>query len=523
MAGWLGYANLKAATQRDKTGWFVEWIQGGTKTASGEKISNDSALRIAAFFACMRNISEDVGKLPLKIYKSIKPRGKELQFEHPVYRMIHDAPNPEMTAMTFRQTLTSHCLGWGNGYAQIQRDIGGRPAALWPLRPDRIRVYRRSNNKIWYEVSTDDGGKVWLPANEMLHIPGLGYDGLQGYNVVQYAKESLGIAAASQRFAGAFFGNSAIPGGMLSHPGELSKKAKENLRHAFEKLHRGADNASRLMILEEGLKYDQVTMPLKDAQFIEGREFSIPEICRWFRMQPHKIHDLSRATFDNIEHQGIEYVTDTLTPWFTRWEQEIWRKLLTEDEQRAGYFARHTAEGLLRGDIKTRYEAYRTGREWGWLNADDIRELEDMNPLPEGLGEGYLIPLNMREVGEEVLPLLPEPQENANSFDAIISDMAARLANAEIREVEKHADLDAEAFNVWVKKFYAKHAGYIKKTLAPLADGLPLDAIAEQLTTEGVEAFANGNVEGNLVAWKENRKESIVIMLKEVTKNALSK
>lgn len=530
IASELFVPQLYAATQQATSGWFYDWAMGGRTTTSGENVSNDSAFQLATVFACIRAISEDVGKLPLKIYKNLKPRGKDPLPEHPIYRLLHDQPNPEMTAMTFRQALTSHTLGWGNGFAEIERDIEGKPIYLWPLRPDRVRVFRMDDNRIWYEIRTDDDKQAWLRDDNVFHIHGLGFDGLVGYNVIRYARECLGAALASQKFASTFFGNGARSSGMLSHPGGLSDEARKNLRRSFEEQYQGAQNANRLMLLEEGLKFEQTSVPPEEAQFLETRQFSVPEICRWFRMPPDKVADRLRAQgWSTLEQMNTDYVTDTLLPWFVRWEQEIWRKLLTPKEQRKGLFAKHTVQGLLRGDTKTRNEAYKTGRNWGWLSADDIRELEDMNPLPDGKGEDYLVPLNMKEAGEEVV----ERASFDKAFESFVDNAAERIANAEIREISKvvgKAKEDRERFDSWITDFFEKHTAFMTKALSPLAEAywrvtkkdFYMAAIVGELKQEGTETFTKYDPEETLEAWKQQRKGDIKTIIEEGMKNATS-
>ncbi len=454
-----GYIAATTATTRDKDGWFVEWV-GGVSTASGERVGNDSAMRLSAVYACINAISEDVAKLPLNVYQETDG-GKQKMKAHPVYRLLHYQPNPDMTAMSFRQTLTAHCLSWGNGYAEIIRDNMGVPVELRPLRPDRVKPMRDRNNRTMYRVTNDAGGIVDLWSDEVLHIPGLGYDGVMGYNVIQYAREALGHAAALEKHGAAYFGNGATPGGILVHPGRLSDTARTNLEKFHNKNHRGSDNANKTAIYEEGMQYTKISIPPNESQFIESRQFSIPEICRWFRIQPHKIADLSRSTYSNIEQQSLDYVTDTLSGWLKRWEQAIWWKLFADDEKDDGFYAEHVVEGLLRGDINTRYRSYAVGRQWGFLSVNEIRQKENLNPIDGG--DQYLVPVNM------TTPTKLEHDET-NVQEQIVSDISDRISNAEIREIRKHLKhANTEKFAEWAAVFYEKHNAYIVKSLAPLS------------------------------------------------------
>lgn len=386
---------VKAYTRRKPSrpsnqalGRFGSWqeIFVTTGTRSGVPVSNESALQISAVFACIRNISEDVAKVPLKMYR--KTGNERERIDHPLFDLLNHQPNPEMGSMDFRQTLTAHALGWGNGYAEIQRNINGDVKALWPLHPKRVKPQRLENDQIVYEVTQDDGSIKNIRPDFMLHVKGLGDDGVIGYNVIQFARENLGLAKAAETFGGAYFGNNTVMGGVLKHPANLSKNAQDRLLRNIKDKHQGADKAHNLMILEEGMTFEKTVIPPEESQFLETRQFSVPEICRWFRMPPHKVADLQRATFSNIEHQDLEYVKDCLTAWFKRWEQSIWSKLLTDRDIQGGVYAEHSAEGLLRGDIQSRYQAYQialgNNNNPGFMTINEVRALENLNPLDGG-------------------------------------------------------------------------------------------------------------------------------------------
>ncbi|MHC4697117.1 MAG: phage portal protein, partial [Planctomycetota bacterium] len=362
----------------------------------GETVGPDKALTLSAYFAAIRAISEDVAKLPLILYERMEPRGKRRMPKHPVYRLLHDEPNPEMSSMSFRETLTLHAIGWGNGCAEIVRSKQGRALALWPLDPARVRIERDDAKRIVYIVQPVDGGKeITFASRDIFHLHGLGFDGLTGYSVAHLARESIGGALAAERSGAALFGNGSRPGGVLEHPGVLSDEARMYLRQSWEEKHKGAENANKTAILEQGLQFKPISIPNKDAQWIEAREFMVSELARWLRIPPHKIAHMRDATFSNIESQAREYVTDTLQPWHVRWEQEIARKLIPA---RSGLFAEHLVDGLLRGDTETRFNAYRTAILAGWMSRNEARALENMNPA-DGL-DTFLEPLNTGPVGE---------------------------------------------------------------------------------------------------------------------------
>jgi len=388
-----------------KFGSWVEWFSAAN-TSSGVQITNNSALHIAAVFACIRNISEDVAKVPFKVYIK-NGDSKTVQPDHSLSQILNYRPNDEMTAMSLRQTLTALCLGWGNGYAEIERTLGGKVTGLYPIHPSRVKVDRNTSGKIVYKIKDDEGFERTLSADRILHIPGLGDDGIVGYNVIQYARENLGALQASEKFGASYFGNNTVLGGILKHPTTLTDNSRKNLQASLEK-YRGSENANKVLLLEEDMNWITPVIPAKESQFLESRQFSIPEVCRWFRMPPHKIADLQRATFSNIEQQDLEYVKDCLTAWFKRWEQAVWWKLLTEQEKRQGYYVEHTVEGLLRGDIQARYGAYQialgNNNNPGFMTINEVRSLENLNPIDGG--DELFSPQPQQEFdnGEEIQP-----------------------------------------------------------------------------------------------------------------------
>jgi len=378
--------------------WWHE-IGWGRRSATGVQVTETSALYSSAVFACVRLLAETVASLPLPIYKRKVPRGKERAYNHPLYPLLHDSPNPWTTSYNFREALQGHLCTWGNAYAEIDWDMRtGRARALWQLRPDRMKV-GKENNHLIYVYTLPDGTVAKLDAFRIWHIPGFGFDGLVGYSPIQLAREAIGLSLATEEFGARFFGNGAKPGGVLEHPNKLTKQAQDNLRDSWNEMHQGLSNQHRIAILEEGMKYQQVGIPPEDAQFLETRKFQTNEIARFFHIPPHMIGDLDRATFGNIEQQSLEFVIYTLRPWLVRWEQSAHLKLMGPEERQL-YFVEFLVEGLLRGDFVSRNQGYATARQWGWMSANDIRELENMNPLPDNQGDIYLIPMNMIPAGE---------------------------------------------------------------------------------------------------------------------------
>ena len=400
------------ATLRNPPDWLTDALIG-TTTTSGERVNEQIAMGLSAWYGAIRAISEDVAKLDLILYRRRKDGGKDRATGHPLYRMLHDSPNPDHTSIVFEETILQHALGWGNGYAEIVRSHGGTgaPVALWPLDPGSVTPTRK-DDQFFYRVTLPNGGFVDIPPNDMLHIHGLGPMGDSGYNLTRIAREALGSYIALQKFAGAFFGNGSTIGGILEHPQQLSQEAQNRLRASFAERHATASNAFSLLIAEEGMTYKQLGIAPEQGQFIQSRYFAVEDVARWFRIPPHKIQHLLRATFSNIEHQAIEYVGDTLLPWMKRIEQEINRKLLPQD---GTMFVEHLIDSLLRADIKTRNEAYKAAVDGGWMTRNEVRIRENLNPK-EGLDD-FLVPLNMGIVGEEPPPPPEPPTPPANPSD----------------------------------------------------------------------------------------------------------
>lgn len=371
---------------------------GGHQTSTGLDVNEFTALNYSAVFAAVGLISSQVGNLPLLLYRKVG-EGKERFERHPLYRLIHDRPNPDMSAFVFRETLQAHVLTWGNGYAEIQRDGAGRPSALWPITPDRVTPFRRgSDAALEYRVVNRDGNDVFIPSADMLHVPGHGFDGICGYSVIAKMRESVALGLASERFGGTFFGNGAQFGGVISvptpRPNEL---VVENDRKAINAKHQGVDKAHRFLMLYNNATYTRLGIPPNDAQFLETRQFQIAEIARWFNLPPHKLKELSRSTNNNIEHQNLEYYIDCLAPWLEKWEQELCEKLIAPLE-RTQQSIEFVADGLLRGDAASRGEFKSKEFTSAMLTPDEGRRIENRNPIPGG-SDAYvalnLIPLSL--------------------------------------------------------------------------------------------------------------------------------
>jgi HK97 family phage portal protein len=383
------------------------WVSGQSQTISGVSISPEKSLTLSTYFACVRNIAEDISKLPLKVYSERPDGGKDTRKDHPLYRLLHDQPNPEMASQTFRETLTAWALGWGNGIAVIER-AGTKVVALWPKHPSFVAIKRDAEGDIVYVVREPNKAPAVYDRSEVFHLRGLGSD-VSGYPISYLARESVGLGLAAQNFGAAFYGNGAMPGGVLEHPAKLSPEAHKRLRESWESVHQGAENAHKIAVLEEGMKFGKMSIPPEEAQFLESREFQTEEICRWFRMPPHKAGHLKRATFSNIEHQGIEYVSDTLMPWGKRWESEVKMKLMAENEP--GLYAEHSYTSLLQADSLARAQFYTSQFQVGALSPNEIRALENRNPIEDG--DKHFVQLNLTTLEKAGMqqPNAPEAQE----------------------------------------------------------------------------------------------------------------
>ena len=387
--------------QNRTAGSAYSFFFGGSST--GKRVNERSAMQMTAVYSCVRILAEAVAGLPLHLYRYKEDGGKEKALDHPLYLLLHDEPNPEMSSFVFRETLMTHLLLWGNAYAQIIRNGRGEVMALYPLMPDRMAVDRDDKGQLYYEYTTsaDDapiskGSIVRLKPSDVLHIPGLGFDGLVGYSPIAMAKNAIGLAIATEEYGSKFFANGAQPSGVLEHPGTI--KDPQRVRDSWMSQFGGSANSNKIAVLEEGLKYTPISISPEQAQFLETRKFQINEIARIFRVPPHMVGDLEKSSFSNIEQQSLEFVKYTLEPWLVRWEQSIQRTLFSADEKKR-YFVRFNVEGLLRGDYASRMNGYAVGRQNGWMSANDIRELENLDRIPaEEGGDLYLINGNMTKL-----------------------------------------------------------------------------------------------------------------------------
>jgi len=362
------------------------------RTQAGQYVDEEMALRYSAVWGCVRVISEGVACLPWQVFRRGKTGKKEVTDD--TAWMLQNQPNSEMSPFIFKELLVRRMLLSGNGYAEIERDNGGRPVALWPIISERVTPDRDENGALIYRVRDIEQGEIIMSPANIFHLKGPGGDGLVGYSIIRMAAEAIGLGLAMQDFGSSFFGNGAHMGGVLQHPKQLSQQAQDRLKESFNQSH-ARKNALSMAVLEEGMTYQRIGIPPEDAQFLESRSFSVVDICRWFRVPPHKVAELGRATWGNIEQLSIEFVQDAIVPTACRMEQEADAKFFGRNN-RGVVYTQMNVSALLRGDMKSRNDAYAVGRQWGWLSPNEIREQEGMNPIPgtQG-GDMYLVPANM--------------------------------------------------------------------------------------------------------------------------------
>ena len=492
-------------------------------SSAGISVTENNALTFAAVYACVRVLAESVSALPLILYRRLPDGGRERATDHPLYGLLHDAPNPMMTSLELRETMQGHLALRGNAYAYIER-AGGSVTAIWPLRPDRMEI-KRSGGSYLYLYRPASGGTVVYQPDEILHLKGLSPDGLVGYSPIKLAREAIGVGLAAQQYGAKLYANDARPGGILKTDQNLDEEAFQRLKRQWEAAHQGSGNAWRVAVLENGLEWQSVGMAPDDAQFLETRKFQVTEVARIFRIPPHMIGDLERATFSNIEQQSLEFVVHSLRPWLVRWEQAMAARLLTESE-RTTLYIEHLVDGLLRGDVKSRYEAYSTAIQWGIMSPNEVRERENLNPRPGG--DVYLIPLNMVPSGERGEPGGPAPaalppsgirsadlagpegrRKLQRAYRRVLTREWERVVKRERNDVlaEARKRLAKRGVNdlvEWLKEFYAEHPTWTAEQVAAAYQSFA-EAIGEAAASE---AGADWEYDERLTKWVGSYLES---------------
>jgi HK97 family phage portal protein len=481
------FARSKPETYDDLS---LSALRGQINSSAGVTVNETTAMNLVDVFACVRAISETLATLPFPVYQRLDGGGKDRLRSHPVYKALNVSPSPDdsLPSIPWREAGMGHLLTWGNWYNEIETTVGGELLGLHLLAPNKVKPERTKSGKLQYIA---EGSYVPIPADRMLHVAGFGFDGMVGYSPIKMGKSAIALAMATERFGSSWFGNGSRGQGVITHPQKLSPEAKKNLRESLSETHGGPDNAHRWMIFEEGISVTQLGVPPEDAQFLSTRVFQLQEICRLFRISPVIVQDLSRSTFSNGEQEWLSFVTHTLRPWCRRIENEFNRKLFNGQDD---IFCEHLLDGLLRGDEAARNASYATGRQWGWLCADDINELENRNPLPDRQGKIFLVPANMIDAADyvrrrdeadaaaptpEPAPVDPEPTEAeptdepaATSEEAVaasldcVQDNVERMLRREVEAIRNAAKKPKQFLNL-IDLFYGSHSGIVQRAISP--------------------------------------------------------
>lgn len=504
----------RALTPRDPAWWLG---YSSNRARSGIAVTPLNAMKTSAVWACVRVLSWSMAAMPLHVYQELPNSGHKKAAQLPIYRILHREPNPWETSFTFRAVAMVHLCLYGNAYAEIEYDGFGKIRALWPIPPWCCKPMLTTQKGLFYQVTMPDTKEIKnIQDYRMLHVMGLGTDGFQGLSPIRQHMESIGISLAAEEFGAAFFGNGMNVGGVVEHPGELSDQGSENLRKSLNEKYAGLGNASRLMLLEEGMKYQKVGIPPDEAQFLETRQFQVEDVARMYNVQPHKIMHLLHATFSNIEHQGIEFVTDTILPWAVNFEQEYDRKLLPD-----GFYTKHSLEGLLRGDSAARATFYRELSYLGALSPDEIREKEDMNPEPDEIGKRYYVQQNMvpvdrvddlinKNIAKQAATGRMPIESIKNYFEDPLKRIAIREKQNILRAASKY---DEDSFRGWLDNFYRDFAEYAERQLETASDDASRSAryyIEESQML--LQDITPATAEEKLAGWEDKRMSPIILI-----------
>lgn len=497
--------------------WYND-VGSSIASASGRVVTGKTALRLSAVFACARVLAEDMAKVPIILYRRRGDDGRERATDHPLYRILAQLPNRWQTSYTWRELLQGHMGVRGNGYARIEVERG-EVSGIVPLRPDRMKVEQLENTRLRYTYSPPGGGEQeTYSQDEIFHPHGFSTDGIVGLSPIGLAREAIGLGLSYEEYSARFFDNNAEPGVALTTDQKLGPDKRKELSGEWNKNHQGASRAHKTAVLDMGLDIKTIGLSARDAQFIESRKFQTEEIARFYRVPPHKIGVTEQLNYSNMETMERTYVQDSLMAWARRWEEAIFRDLLTPEEQDE-YFVEFLFDALLRGDTKDRYEAHNLAIFGGWKSRNEIRKTENLPPGPPELDE-FLEPRNItgnenrsRETGGG--PQEPEGMDAA-VVEILAEDAADRIAGAEIGVLERRAPKAAEdrgRFDAWVTDVYDAHADYVARNVEPLAQVVGLestDGLVQRITRDGREAVhAADDVPALMSEWREGRATDI--------------
>jgi len=396
LSGIFGKSDLRL---NDPKAWdSTLWNLRGSQSLSGETVTEETALTYSAVWNAIVLIAGTVGSLPLHLMRQ-SGKTKQIASDTRIYPLMHTQWNSYMTAMGGRECMMAHLLIWGNGYAEKVTNGYGEITALWPIPPNRVTNIAMREEDLWYEIRVGSGS-TWLPRSKILHIPGLGFDGFIGYSAIGMARKSIGLGMAMETFGSNYFGQGTHPGVIVSHPNQLSADAHANLKKSLTEGYSGLGKTHRLLLLEEAMKIEKIGIPPEDSQFLESRQHQITEIARWFNLPPHKLKDLTKSSFNNIEQEQISFVTDSILPWLIRLEQNYNTQLLTNQQIRQNLYFKHIVEGLLRADAKSRAEFYRLMIQSTIMTPNEAREKEDLNPSDNPMADELFVMVNTLPLSE---------------------------------------------------------------------------------------------------------------------------
>ncbi|MBF8255862.1 MAG: phage portal protein, family [Anaerolineales bacterium] len=512
---------ITAGSLQNPPTWLREWMGGsGGPTASGKRVDEETALQYTAVLACVRIHAETFASLPWDVFRRLV-RGRERATDHALWPLLHDAPNPEITSFTFRETAVTHEGTWGNSYAEIERNNAGRPIALWPIPPKRVKVKRNKQTKaLEYHVTLPDGDGQVLARSQVFHVPWTSTNGVTGLSPIGLMREAIGLGLAAEEFGARFFGDGARLGAVFEHPGKLSDTAHKRLVSQIEDRHRGLSRAHRIALLEEGMKVHEVGIPPEDAQFLQTRSMQRGEIASVYRVPPHMIGDTEKSTSwgSGIEEQTLGFVVYSTVPRLVRWEQATQQQLFFPSE-RGEFYSKFLVEGLLRGDPLKRAQAREVQRRNGIINADEWREGEDMNPLPDGLGQVYTMPLNVGSLAK----IAEQPADGKNStrelrsatarrriaesYRKVFAQAAERIVKREVadvrRAIARMLTRDAQSFSDWLEEYYRTQPEFAAEQVGPVYAAYAEAVNADAADEIGVEPGMTSEMEtfvGALVA-----------------------
>ena len=524
--------------------WFMDLFS--PNSSSGQKVTEEKAMTHTAVYSCVRIIAETIASLPLNVYRDQGNGEKKKAKDNYLYPLLHNKPNDLMTSFTWREVVLTHLLLWGNHYSQLEIDNAGKVVGIWPLIPSRMQVKER-NRRLYYVYYPKNGDRVVYDQSEILHIPGLGFDGRVGKSVIKLAKEAIGLGMSAEEFGAKFFSQGAQPGGIVEYPESLSDDAYRRYKQDVRDEYQGLGNAHKMMVLEEGMKYHQTGIPPEDAQFLETRQFQKREIAMIYRVPPHMLGDMeSGASYSSIEQQSISFVVNTIRPWLVRIEQALNDKLISSRNKQN--YIKFVVEGLLRGDAESRGNFYNQMFNIGAMSINDIREKEDMNPV-EG-GDQNFVPLNMVPLNE-TNPRLEEEdsrtrtveqrkkilaQRSAASrrnirqrYENLLVDRTENLVETEVNKIQDLVNKELKSrneqnFSDQLVEFYEGFSEEIKQELRPVIKSLA-DAVAEEAASEvdldnySIDDFFEDYLEVNAEEYAGYSRGQMLALMNEAAEN----